>query len=82
MSDLDPHSPANTSCRVSAYTKSLLLASITNAAVMNTRKPSCVTTEVPTPPALSKACGKFNSPAPKVALTIKKIVPKTPAPKI
>ncbi|KMQ94660.1 60s ribosomal protein [Lasius niger] len=61
---------------------SLQLASIISAAVMNTRKPNCATTEVPTPPALSKACGKFNKPAPNVVFTIKKIVPKIPAPEI
>lgn len=38
--------------------------------------------EVPTPPALSKACGTFNKPAPNVVFTIKKIVPKIPAPEI
>lgn len=33
--------------------------------------------EATIPPALSKACGKFKSPAPRVAFTIKNIVPKT-----
>lgn len=37
---------------------------------------------VATPPDLSNASGKFNSPAPSVALTIKKIVPNVPTPKI
>lgn len=61
---------------------SLQLASMTSADVMNIRKTNCAMMEVPAPPALSKACGKFNKPAPNVVFTIKKIVPKIPAPEI
>lgn len=53
---------------------SLQLAKIIRVAVIKTSSTSCTLMDVTNPPALSKACGKFKRPAPKVALTIKKIV--------
>lgn len=53
---------------------SLQLAKIIRVVVIKTSNTSCTLMDVTNPPALSKACGKFKRPAPKVALTIKKIV--------
>lgn len=53
---------------------SLQLARMTSVAIIKMSATSCTLIELTNPPALSKACGKFKRPAPKVAFTIRKIV--------
>lgn len=80
--DLGPHSPAKVLCIVIVLVTSLQFAKITIEEVIITRKNSWAIIAVATPPDLSNASGKFNNPAPSVALIIKKMVPKDPVPKI
>lgn len=79
-SDLCPQNSAHMFCIVEVFVISLQFARITSVIVMKISSKSCTTIDVTIPPALSNACGKFKRPAPKVALTIKKIVLSIPVP--
>ena len=52
-----------------------LLASEIRESIMKNTRTACTIMATSIPPAWSKACGKFRSPAPRAALTTRNIVP-------
>ena len=80
-SEFGPHNSAKVFCKVTVFVTSLQFAKITKELVINIKKTNCAIKAVATPPDLSNASGKFNKPAPSVALIIKNIVPINPIPK-